>query len=220
MLLAVAHLVHADVVQVVQAAVVELIGHDAGHDRAGGRPLYSGVALTLHSLVTAVLSTCLTSQAMRSSKSRVRRDPWRANGTASTTTLRHGRQASLRSWARTSTRQTPKSSARHVDSRGCQLCRARVVHPQCGQISRRRRSRTSTVTAWSSLLNSTALTQTPARSSSRLNMVVARTACDPLISVPWTARDRGEGRAHLHRVSCTPPNRLLTSTDARSGSRQ
>jgi hypothetical protein len=144
----------------------------------------------------------------------LRADRCRANGTASTVTRRHGRHARRRSGQRTSTRQTPKSNARHVAGRGCQLCRARLVHPHQGHSSRRRRSRTSTTTTWSVLLNSTAVTHTPARSSSRLNTVVARTACDLWISVPWTARDRGAGRAHPAPALLYTPNRPLTSTDA------
>ena len=40
------------------------------------------------------------------------------------------------------------------------------------------------------------LSHTPARSSSRLNTVVARTACGRWIPVPSTTRDRVAGRAH------------------------
>ena len=105
----------------------------------------------------------------RFSKSRVCRDRCRANGTASITTVRHGRHASRRSRQRTRTSQTPKSSARHVDGCGCQLCLAAVVHPQCGHARRRRRSRTSTYTTRSSSTNSTPVTHTPTRLSRRLN---------------------------------------------------
>jgi len=53
------------------------------------------------------------------------------------------------------------------------LWRAAVVNPQCGQISRRRRSRTSTTTRSGS--KATSVTLTPSSCSSMSNAVVTRT---------------------------------------------
>lgn len=74
------HLVHADVEQVVEPARVELVGHDPVADRP---TVSQSMPTRSHS---AVLSILVADHATSRSKSRVNRDPGRANGTPSTRT--------------------------------------------------------------------------------------------------------------------------------------
>lgn len=78
--------------------------------------------------MTAVLSVLDAAQATRSSKSRVNRTRWRANGTPSTIIPCSG-QRSRRSRAVTVTFHAPMSNDRHDESPGRVSNRERVEYP-------------------------------------------------------------------------------------------
>ena len=95
---------------------------------------------------------------------RVNRARCRANGTPSTLTPCSG-HSSRRSRARSSSRQTPRSRCRQVDSTDCWLNRCGVENPHNGHCSRRRRNATDTTTR--SDEKRTPRTQIPSRHSRR-----------------------------------------------------
>src|SRR5664279_4365226 len=125
----------------------------------------------------AVLSMVVASHPTRSSKSRVNRDPARANGTPWVSTPWVGQARRARS-ARICSRHRPRSRCRHDEATLRRSYRALVVNPHKGQASMRLRNRTVTTT-WSGP-KLTLVTYTPRAAMRRLNAVVARTGFAPL----------------------------------------
>jgi hypothetical protein len=123
------------------------------------------------------LSMVVASHPTRSSKSRVKREPARANGTPWVSTPWVG-QARRASSARICRRHRPRSRCRHEEATVRRSYRALVVNRHRGQASLRLRSRTVTTT-WAGP-KPTSVTDTPRRAMRRLNAVVARTGIGPL----------------------------------------
>src|SRR5665811_1707030 len=93
---------------------------------------------------SAVLSMVVASHPTRSSKSRVKREPARANGTPWVSTPWVG-QASLARSARICRRHRPRSRCRHEEATVRRSYRALVVNRHKGQASLRLRNRTVVV---------------------------------------------------------------------------
>jgi hypothetical protein len=146
----------------------------------------------------AVLSMVVASHPTRSSKSRVKREPARANGTPWVRTPWVGQARRARA-ARICRRHRPRSRCRHVEATVRRSYRALVVNPHKGHASLRLRSRTVTTTC--ARPKPTSVTDTPRRSMRRLNAVVARTGLVLSVSVCVVTSESREATRACHLPS-------------------